>query len=219
MDSGAHVGASKAQVQPITMIIIVGISVGLVGFAYGFGMPLIEKGSTISDYDLVLDFIKRLDSKIISVANSMAGEESIDIPKGLVTIIPHDAEDPDNNTIILEFVVPQPLVVDGDIYLDTRILGEVATYGFAEPRTIQLSGEWLETRRNILKLRLHYRELDTDVEPERGYKIMLNALTNTGTRRIVISFDSTKPQNPERIVDGAKNGGELIATHINILLE
>jgi hypothetical protein len=219
MDSGAHVGARKAQVQPITMIIIAGIAVGLVGLAYGFGMPLIEKGSTINDYDLAFDFIKRLDNKITSVANSMAGEESIDIPKGLVTLVPYDAEDPDNNTIILEFVVPQPLVVDGDLYLDTRILGEVAAYGFAEPRTIQLSGEWLETRRNVLRFKLHYRELDTDVEPEKGYKIMLNDLTSTGTRRVVISFDSTRPQNPERTADGARNGGELIATHINILLE
>ena len=209
----------KAQISPITMVILAGMGLLLATAAYMWGMPLIEKGATMNDYTEALNFIKNLDSKIVSIANAQSGEESINIPNGLMTIIPYDADDPDSNTIILEFITPQPLVADGSVYVDTNILGEVAEYGEAEPRTILLNGKWLETRRNILTFKLHYRELDTETTPPKGYKIMLNNLTESGTNRIIISFDNTRPENPERIPGAAANQGELIATYINILLE
>jgi len=209
----------KAQVSAITVIVLAGIGVSLGMTAYMWGLPLIEKRATITDYFVALDFIKRLDSKIVSIANSQAGEESLDIPKGLVTIVPYDADNPDNNSILLEFLEPQPMILDASVYVDTNVLGEIATYGEAEPRVIIFTGERLETRRNKFTLRLHYRELDTETTPVKGYQIMLNDLTLTGTNRITVSFDETRSENPETVPNGAANNGDLFLTYVSILLE
>jgi len=214
MDSPAASMTLKAQVSVVTIIIIAGIGISLAAIAYMWGMPLIEKRSTITDYLAALDFVKRLDNKIISVANSMAGQESLDIPRGLVMVIPHDADDPDNNSITLEFLGPQPMILDGSVYLDTDFLGETAVYGEAEPRTILFSGEKLGAGRNSFTFKLHYRELDTQAYPKKGYKIMLNDVTSTGKNRVTVSFDRT-----ETLPGDAANNGNLILTYVDILVE
>jgi len=216
--SGAR-RARKAQVKPISAVLIAGMGIMLATTAYIWGMPLIEKGATINDYEEALAFIKNLDNKIISIANAQSGEESINIPNGIMTVIAFDIYIPYNNTIVLKFITPQPLVVGGSLFIDTNILGEVAEYGEAEPRTILLSGQWLETKRNILIFKLHYRELETHIVPQKSYKIMVNNLTASGSSRVIVSFDDTMLENPQNIPGGATDGGDLIATYINILLE
>jgi len=213
----------KAQVSVITIIVIAGIGTALAATAYMWGMPLIEKRATVTDYSASVEFLDRLESKIVSVANSLYGEESIDIPNGLITVVPYDAgteenPNPDNNSIILEFNEPQPMMLNGEIYLDTEFLGDVAAYGQAEPRVITLSVERLETRINKFTFRMRFRELDTETVPKKGYQIMLTTPTGlimTGINKLSISFDSRTP-NPEVLPHEAANGGDLVATYLKV---
>jgi len=226
MNSANSEGLLKAQTQTITIIIIAGIGISLVGVAYSWGMPMIQKRTTLNDYTSVLSFIQNLDSKITGIANSMAGQEEISIPKGILTVIPYDAVHPDDpaqlhpdrNSIVLEYIASQPMMVDGSIYLETDDIGEVALYGEAKPRIITLSAQSMGTGKYKYKFKLHYRELDTQVSPKKGYLIRLSAITATGDSRVRVSFDQTG-DNPEVISGGAHNTGDLIATYVNILAE
>ncbi len=206
----------KAQVSVISVLLVVGIGTALAATAYMWGMPMIEKRSTLADYNMMLDFMNTLDESIITIANQMSGENTINIPKGMLTIIPYPEgadSNPNNNTIIIQFLEPQPMVLDGSVYVDTEVLGTVATYGEAEPRTLSLSGEE-KGGSHEFTFSMRYRELDTKTLPERGYQIRLNPVSSTGMNRITVSFGGT-----ETITGGAKNGGDLIITYVNLLAE
>jgi len=204
----------RAQIQVISVIMITGILIALVGAAYFWGAPLIEKRTSITEVTIAESFISELNDKIVSIANTGTGEASLDIPSGLVRIIPNDSIDPDNNSVILEFIVKQQMVFPNTVaYLDTNNIEEVAPYGEALPRVITLRGEKSGTG-NKLFIKLHYRELDINLTPVRGYKIALNegGEITSGNSKIMISFDRR-----DTIPNAAVNGGDLIVTYIRLI--
>jgi hypothetical protein len=200
----------KAQTQTLSIVLIAAIVIAMIGLAYAWGMPLIQKRTTITEFSAAQNFILNLDSKITEVANSGSGEFSLDIPNGFVRAIGYGFPDPENNSIILEFTTDQEMVINASsVLIRTASFEEVGTYGESEPRVIILSSESLGTGYNM-RMRLHYRELDTET---RGYIIALNPVTQTGNREIRVSFDRNLVQP-----GNASNGGELVLTYVSVKL-
>jgi hypothetical protein len=69
--------------ETISVILITGILLGLVGSVYLWGVPLIEKNTDISVLENAEEFMNNLDAKIKNVATH-GGREQIEIPLGRV---------------------------------------------------------------------------------------------------------------------------------------
>jgi hypothetical protein len=203
----------KAQTEVISIVLISGIVIGLVGVAYMWGMPLISKRTAVTDFLSAEDFVVKLNDKIVDISNSGSGEATLTIPKGLIRIKPYNPlnfRDPDANSLILEAVVNQPLILGNSVVLKTNVLGENATYGEAEPRVINLSSQSYGQDYKLV-FTVHFRELDTRNQPLKGYLIAVEQGTITGANQVVISYAGTQV-----ISNGAANGGDLILTKIKI---
>ncbi len=200
----------KVQTQAITLVLISGVVISLVGFAYSWGRPMIDKRSVITQFTSSVRFMEDLDSKIVDMAGacSSAGacEESFDLPvPGLIRL------DEPANTIIYEFQVNQPLVdPEGEVLFNTMDNGTIARYG-ETPGVISLRVKKETTGTYTLKFYLRYRELDSE-EPWRGYKIqMIKSGPDSGNNRIIISYDGSETQSEEAV-----NGGDLIISKIKV---
>ncbi|MEM5812606.1 MAG: hypothetical protein QW286_02705 [Candidatus Aenigmatarchaeota archaeon] len=202
----------KAQTEVVTIVLITGIVITLVGSAYLWGLPLISKRTAVSDFLSAEDFVVKLDNKIVEIANSGSGEASLVIsPKGLIRVYEHDESNPHNNSVIFEIVSKQPLLQGGnEVVLKTNILGENATYGEGEPRIITLSSQPYGQDYKLI-FKIHYRELDMKNYPYKGYKIAIERGTISGTSSIKISYSGT-----EVIPGGAMTGSDLILTKIRV---
>jgi len=200
----------KAQTQTLSIVLIAGIVIAMVGIAYAWGMPLIQKRMTVTEFSTAQNFILNLDNKITDIANSGAGTVSLDIPNGLVKAVGYGVSDPDNNSIIMEFTTDQPMIVNASVVLlRTTSFGEVGVYGESEPRIISLTGEAFGAGYRM-QIKLHYRELDTETK---GYKIALNPMSQTGLKEVRVSFDKNLVQP-----GNASNGGDLVLTYVRIEL-
>ncbi len=203
----------KAQTQVITIVLISGIVISLLGTAYMWGIPLITKRTSITEFLSAEDFVVKLDQKIIDISASESGETTLDMPDGLIRVYSYDALDPLNNSLIFEFVTDQPLsTTNSNVILKTSILGDNATYGEAEPRIMSMSTGSYATGSKI-SLRLRYRELDTTTQPFRGYQISLVAGSISGTEQVILSYAGTEV-NPGG--KKAMNGGDLFLTKIKV---
>ena len=199
----------KAQTQIISVVLMTGIIISLVGTAYIWGKPLIEKQTTNTEFKSALRFVLDLDEKITDIANSGSGSYRMDIPKGTLKIIPYNANDPDNNSIIYTIPVTQPIIYDTDtLVLKTSSTDYVGIYGRTEPRIITVN---IERTGNIynLKFKIYYRELDS---PSKGYQIALDAPNPVGSRTVTISFDKQEVK-----LHKANNGGDLVVNHIKLV--
>lgn len=203
----------KSQAEVISLVMITGIIIGLVGTAYLWGAPLIEKRTTAIDVELAKSFINKLDSTITDIANRGSGEQTINIPIGVLTVIPNDTVDPDNNSVILDIIVGEQMLFPNTIVYLGATRDEVGIYGEAEPNIVTLSGGEVNNNLKVF-LKSHYRELDTNQFPLRGFKIVLNNGLGQiqGTNQVTVSFDRI-----ETIPNAADNGGDLIITHINVI--
>ncbi len=198
----------SGQTQTLSLVLITGIIIAMIGMAYAWGMPLIQKRTTITEYSTAENFILALDNKITDIANSGVGEATLDIPDGFVTVVGYDENDPNNNSVIFEFTTDQPMIINSSmVIIKTTSFGEVGTYGASEPRIITMTGEDAGTG-HIIKIKLHYREL---LSSTKGYKIALDPIKSTGTSSVKVSFDRNIVQS-----EAAANGGDLILTHIKL---
>ncbi len=202
----------KAQVQPITLILISGILITLVGAAYIWGVPVIQKRTTLADFTATTNFMLALNDKILDIANSGGGRHSVDIPKGFARVIPYDAADPNNNSIILEVIIDQPmLVLDQEIPIKTSSLQEVGTFGRNEPRILTVKEDRFTTQYK-LTFKLHYIELDTTGGQPKGFKIALTSQdTSAGSEKATASFNKNIVQPGQ-----AGNRGDLALTLIDV---
>ena len=209
-DGKAHGKANrKAQTEAITLVLVTGIIIALVGSAYMWGKPMIDKRSVVTQFALAVKFMEDLDAKIVNMAGTCsfegACEESLDLPvAGLLYI------DEANNAITYTITVNQPLIFgDGEVLLNTADNGTVARYG-EKPGVISLRGERAEGLYNII-FRLRYRELDSQ-EPWKGYKIELKKEgKDTGSSKVLISYGGPYTQQ-----GGAYNKGDLVLSRIKV---
>jgi len=157
-----------------------------------------------------------------------AGRVEIDITKNLVKLIPQNSTSPDNNSIIMEFFVDQPMIYpNATIFIggvSCEDVGEspwstenftscIGMHGTASPEIISLREVEDIQGRYTMRMKLHYRELDTI---DKGYKIILCPRGNceteiTGKAKIILTF------NKNTVISGAAaNRGDLVATYINM---
>ncbi|MHA2065802.1 MAG: hypothetical protein ACXABY_15620 [Candidatus Thorarchaeota archaeon] len=199
----------KGQSEAVSVILFTVIILGLVSAVYFWGMPIIEKRTAIAEFQTSLDFILDFDKKITDVVNSGSGSANIDIRGGAVTVIPYNAADPDNNTIIYERTITQPIAYNAStLLIKTGSSDEVGIYGESEPRIISIH---IESSGDVytLKFKIKYRELDSQ---NKGYKIALKqAGSAAGTNSVSISYD-----RKSTIPNGAANHGDLLLNIVSV---
>jgi hypothetical protein len=199
----------KAQTEAITLVMISGIIIALVGVAYMWGKPMIDKRSVITEFTSAVRFMEDLDKKIVDMAGSCsfagACEDSLVLPgPGLITL--NDT----SNTIIYTIRVNQPLITKGEVLFNTADNNSFARYG-ETPGVISLKGESVQPGIYALIFSLRYRELDSD-EPWKGYKIQLLKSGRTdGNSKIMFSYEG-----PETQPGAAHNYGDLIISKIKV---
>lgn len=205
----------KGQSNIISIFLITSIVIALVGIAYTWGMPLIEKRTTSTDFEIAKSFALKINQEVISIANGDSNQKSLTLPLGSAMAFAYDDISGDNNSIVYEFLTNQPLVFPGNVFYigDTSFEDtskEVGTYGEASPSVITLTSRKVGTG-YVMKIRIRFRELDTTSSPKRGYVIAINSLPNIGKSFITISFDGA-----ETVKDAAFNGGDLVKTKVKV---
>ena len=202
----------KVQVSPITIILVSGIVISLVGVTYMWGAPLIEKQSIKTRFSAGSSFIKSLDNAIVDIANS-GGSTEMSIPFGLAVVEPDGSQD--GNSITFQFSSSQPLLSSnattylGDVSYED-IANEVGIFGKSRPGIISLSSH--TTGQGVLvTMKLHYRELDSTI-PLNGYRISLSKSgRGSGSSKITITSEGS-----ETVPGGAANSGDLVLTKLSI---
>ena len=133
----------KAQTSIISVVIIAGVIIAMVGAAYIWALPIIEKRTTVTEYAIAESLMLELNDRIVEIANTGSGEAVIEIPMGTVEVRGYNLTGEDNNTVILDFYVNQPLITEGGtVPIKTSNLDYVGEYGKAEPRILTLSGSF-----------------------------------------------------------------------------
>jgi hypothetical protein len=161
----------KGQSSLISVVIIAGIVVSLVGASYMWAVPLIEKRSTIADYIMIENFMINLNDKIVEIANTGSGEATLSIPSGKVHAFGYGIIGKENNTLRLDFFVDRPLIgSDASVPIDTSSLDYIGEYGMTEPRIMTLSAPEAGDLTHLY-IDMRYRELRS-AKPQ-GYVISL----------------------------------------------
>ena len=202
----------KAQVQIVSIILIMGIIIVLTSATYFWGKPLIDKRIMITQLATIQEFMKRLDERITDMARSCTGfcDETLSVPPGsYIKAYSFSDPNPDNNSIILEFAINYLMMGNKSVPLNTNVLGEVAPYG--ETNGVITMRQTMKGQQYIMIFKLHYRELDTKAFPKEGYKIILKPEAMAGQQKITVSFAGTSV-----ILDAAVNGGPLTTTSIKV---
>ena len=206
----------SGQTSMISIVIIAGMVIAMVGVAYTWAVPMVEKRITVTDFNLIEGFMLELNEKIVDIANTGSGEASILIPKGVVEVRGYDYSGTGNNSVIIDFEVSQPIMVEGSVPIRTTSLDEVADYGKSEPRTIIVSAEAAD-KQTHLNMTMRYRELRSTTP--KGYIIALCPPggsfgcdgSSQGGKEVVVSYDSTVVSSRDQL-----DGGDLTITYISI---
>lgn len=190
----------RGQMQSLSIVLIAIVVIGFVWVAYSWAVPIIERNTAVTDYNMAERFILELNEKIIDLANSGSGEYIIDIPRGTLSLRGFGYSGEGNNTFLIEFTANLDMIcnntactdIEGgvEIPIETENIDETGVYGSDEPRVIILSGEESGSTK-ILKMSMRYRELRGS---ERGYVIALCPEDGcsgsvSGTGRVMLTFD------------------------------
>jgi len=188
----------RGQTNIISIIIIAGIIVALVGVAYSWSIPLLSKGEAQTTFQTATDFILALNKQIVDIANSGGGEGSLDIPLGQVQIIPFGSNDPRNNSIIYQFTVPQPLALNSSkTYIGGASYVDIANptkgiFGESTPTIVSLEVNPQGTA-YVATVQIVFRELVSKSPAIKGREIVLNQNTPnqilTGKSKITFAFN------------------------------
>lgn len=208
----------KAAITPISLVLIVAVVLALIAVAYMWGMPMIEKRVSTTNYAAAESFVVKLDEAITDIVSAGGGEEKILIPFGSATVLPHDMEDPDNNSVVLQFTLPQPLAIERSVvYLGSvsfaDIDEETGVYGRSSPgvMTLEMTKSGAEY---LYKIKLHYRELETVTAPIKGYKLAVRSSKPSGHNNLIVSFGSTDVLEGE-----STSGGNLTRSFVDINIQ
>ncbi|MBM3304223.1 MAG: hypothetical protein FJY76_03925 [Candidatus Aenigmarchaeota archaeon] len=206
------------QTEAVSLVLISGIVVSLVGAAYFWGMPLIEKRAASTDFTSASNLITDINKKILSLANAGGGKAEIELSKP-VTLVPAEAQDNNNNSLIVTYGVRQPIIYPsaegGTLYLGATNFGDasesIGVFGQSSPGVITVRQNVMpEGNYYILSTKLWYRQLRTSGAQVKSYVIKLCGDTDitdcnkqsSGTGKLILSFKSTEtiPGNPDLVV-------------------
>ena len=199
----------KAQTQAITLVLLTAIIISMIGFAYSWGKPMIDKRSVTTQFTSSVRFMEQLDRKIVDMAGTCsfggACEEILELPfPGIIRL------DESSNSIVYEYVVNQPLISGGEVLFNTADDGDVVRYG-ETPGVISLTGDGMDANQYNIKFLLRYRELDSN-DPPKGYKIeLVRSGPASGNSKISISYDGSETRPGQ-----AHHSGDLIVSKIKV---
>lgn len=201
----------KGQAEIMSIVLITAVVMSLVAAAYFWGVPLINKRTSVSSFTVAERFMKDLDARIVELANAGSGQFTMDIPQGGVTAVAEDAANANNNSILLRYESGQPLALNTTVvYLGSGtfkdVSSEVGVFGEGRPGVLTLTSAGGASS-YVNTVRLRYRELDTETLPLKGYKIALAIGKASGTGKVRVSFDKS-----ETLTGAAANGGDLVRT-------
>jgi len=186
--------------QVLSIVLLTVVVMGLVGAAYMWAVPIIERNTGMTDYSVVERFILDFNDKVVDLANSGAGEYTLDIPTGLLRISGVDYVGSGNNSIMFDFSANIDMICNNtecssitsgvEIPIETDNTSYLGTYGENKPRVITLTGEDSGSGKQ-LTMKIFYREL-TGVShtymiaicPDTGCDTSVN-----GTGRVMLQFD------------------------------
>ncbi len=190
----------KGAVNVISIIIISGIVISLMGAAYMWSGPIINKGETANTYQTISSFALGLNGRLIDIANSGGGEGSMDVPPGAsVEVYPHNFLGPVNNTIIVSFPISQPLALNNsEVYLGGASFfdatgGKTGTFGESSPSIVSMSVESFGTG-YLARIKILFRSLLTENIPVKERRIALNDQSNNvlrGSSKISFAYDGS----------------------------
>jgi hypothetical protein len=197
-----------------------GIVVALVGVAYFWGVPLIQKRSSMSEFSTMERFIDEVQQSIVELARTGAGEVSLNVNDAWIKLLPYNSGN-GNNSMIIAFALEQPLMFPNTtFYLGATSfedINDTGVYGESSPSVVTLR-ENSTANYNQIDTEIIYRELLRQDPPRRGYIIALCPKGDagcddviTGNQRITLSFDRTVNMPGQ-----ASNGGDLVVTYINV---
>jgi len=179
----------KLQTQVLSLIIMAGIIMGLVGVAYIWGAPMIEKRTVYTQYTSAAKFVSDLNDKITSIASTCTTPGgctyTMDIPGIESSVIIFDNA---QNTLYYKFPSKQKMLTEDEIAINTPYTGEPADYGTAPPGVIKASGN-NEGDTYVIQFALKYRKL-IDQESGVGYRIAINGQAS-GRNKVIISYGGT----------------------------
>jgi len=204
------------QTEAISLVLISGIVVSLVGAAYFWGMPLIDKRAASTDFTAASSLIMDINKKIVSLANAGGGRAEIELSKA-VTLVPAEAADLNNNSLVVTYGVKQPILYPaaegGTLYLGAASFGDMSestgVFGQSSPSVITVRQAKTPEGQYILSNKLWYRQLRTSGAQVKSYVIKLCGDTDasctikaTGTSKLILSFKGTEtiPGNPDLVV-------------------
>ncbi|MBN2101470.1 MAG: hypothetical protein JW716_01200 [Candidatus Aenigmarchaeota archaeon] len=201
----------KGQVQVLSLIIITGIVIALVGVAYIWGSPMIEKRTVYTQYTSAEKFMNDLNDRIATLATTCTTKngctQTINIPnidgRGL-------SVDETGNTLYFHFPSSQRMLASERIALNTPYTGEPADYGTAPPGLLEVEGV-TEDSIYLIKFSLHYREL-YDEDSGIGYMIKIQGNVQ-GNNQIIMTYAGT-----ESVSGGsaAPQGGDMTVSTIQL---
>ncbi len=209
----------KGQIQAISMVLIAGVVISLVGAAYFWGKPMIEKRSTLADISNAKSFMVQLDKYITEVARN-GGSKAISVPKlpgASLSVVSEDE-------ITLRFFTTQAMIDMGDesvpVPVETFDQSNPGPYG-GSPRIITLEGTPSEDGQYLMTVRLKYRELRDEGPPPKGYKIEIEDGGNVGVPDSSMSGDFSVGitySKSDLETRSAENGGDLTKTIVKVAI-
>ncbi len=207
----------RGQTEAVSIVLLSGVVITLVGAAYFWGMPLIDKRAASTEFTAASSLMTDINKKILSLANAGGGTAEIELSKAL-TLVPAEAFDPSNNSLIMTYGVNQPIIYPGaeggTIYLGATNFGDISesigVFGQSSPGVMTVKQSKTLEGGFILYNRLWYRQLRTSGAQAKMYLIKLCGDTDTtncnkqytGTGKLILSFKSTEtiPGNPVMVV-------------------
>ncbi len=207
---------SKAQVQIVSAVLLVGILAAGISAAYLWGVPLLQKNQDVNEIDNAINSLKELSSTIESISVNK-GTQSVDFKiKGLLKIIPENSTiEYITNSRAAYVATSSWVTLNEDDTQGTFILPSgYGILGEDHPGVLLAKAE-PQSKTYVNDFRLVFRELD-DLNSNKGQKINLKvsgaAYKTSGKHKIVVKYDGDKI-----IPKGSKTGGDL--REINILIQ
>ncbi|MBI4173802.1 MAG: hypothetical protein HY519_03730 [Candidatus Aenigmarchaeota archaeon] len=199
----------KAQVEPISAILVAGIFIALAAVAYLWGAPLIEKQSSRLTFDSAVLFATKLDEAVIQAANTGSANE-VAVPFGFLSVAGADDEDP--NSLVFEFRLSQPVMQPGAFFY----VGEAATaeaengiLGKSHPSLISVTADTADP--SSMRIRIKYRELLSPDSADGSMIALRSEGKQTTTAKISLSFADT-----QNLPGQALNGGGLRLANVAV---
>jgi hypothetical protein len=197
----------KGQQEAISIVIISGILIGVVGSVYFWGVPLIQKNKDIAMLENSENFVRSLSSKIKFIANNGGRDQvGMEIP-GIVRF------DPASNAIEIAvnsegtiYAINSPIPLGKNIECGITF----GAFGIHNPETICVTSSKISENKYRTTYSLRYIKLGNQ-ELGKNFIINMTGAPGTGGQDSTIIFDN-KGNTETQDSDGRK----LISTVIEI---